>query len=493
MSFISLEYLLLLPITFLLYFALPHRYRTLLLLFSSYLFYSFAKVEYLLIIFFSTSVDYLCALGINATKIQERKKVLLFLSVFINLGLLSIFKYTNFFLTNVETMANIFHPALSFPRLGYIIPIGISFYTFQTIGYTIDVYRGRIKAERNFFTFALYVSFFPQLVAGPIERAETLIHQLKEQRQFDLEKAKKGLLQLVWGLFKKIVIADNLAIIGHTYIKNSHILSGFYAWVGATSLCILLYADFSGYSDIAIGSARLFGINLRRNFAHPFGANSMREFWKRWHMSLTEWFGDNLFRPLLSVPFFRKFKALTTIIVFTTIGLWHGAAWNYVLFGLFHGLFLVIEHGLSSPVQNLLLKFKISKNSLGIKIIISIEKIFLWIFIGLIFFTPNISDLAQAIPKLFQLSRFVIDLKSFANILPSNAFFNTYSLSSIQYFIISCFFLFVLKIESLEFKNGQEWIYQKIMPYFWALILVFTLVIVYFGRFNQTSFIYFQF
>ncbi|HTA90628.1 MAG TPA: MBOAT family O-acyltransferase, partial [Polyangiaceae bacterium] len=295
MLFNSLDFAVFLAVFLAVYWSLPHRAQNAFLLLGSYFFYGYVHPWFLILLFASTVGDYSFALGMR--RFERHKRLLLACSLCANLGLLSFFKYFGFFVDNVLFLAQHLHITLQRPTLNIVLPVGISFYTFQSLSYTIDVYRGRLEPRRNFLDFAAFLALFPQLVAGPIERATHVLPQVERERHFDPEQARLGLLLMLWGLFKKIVIADNVALITNKVFALSS--PGFaLVWVGTLAFCVQIYADFSAYSDIARGTARLLGFELMKNFDHPYLSETPAEFWRRWHISLSSWFRDYVYIPL---------------------------------------------------------------------------------------------------------------------------------------------------------------------------------------------------
>ena len=343
MLFNSLQYVIFLPIVVMLYFLIPYKYRIYLLLAASYYFYMCWKVEYIFLILGSTLIDYYAGIQIEKSRTQRRKKRFLVLSILTNLGILFSFKYFNFINDSVRAVFDQFNIFYNVPAFRVLLPVGISFYTFQSLSYSIDMYRGvKEKAERNLPLFALYVSFFPQLVAGPIERSTRLIPQLHQENKLSYENLVEGLKQILWGMFKKLVIADRLAIYVNAVFNNQPEHNGTSLVVATLFFTFQVYCDFSAYSDIAIGSARMMGYDLMINFRRPFFSRSFAEFWKRWHISLITWFKDYLYIPLggTRVPKWRWY--LNILLVWTISGLWHGAGWNFVLWGMASGMFLIM-------------------------------------------------------------------------------------------------------------------------------------------------------
>jgi len=334
-TFHSYDYLIFLPLVFFIYWQLPGKAQNVFLLIASYVFYGYVHPWFLCLVLASTILDYFCGLGIE--KHQARKRLFVSMSLVGNLGLLGVFKYFNFFVENVQSLLSLTGLPSADLTLRIVLPAGISFYTFQTLSYTLDVYRGRCHARRNFIDFAVFVAFFPQLVAGPIERARRLIPQFERDRTLTPEAVRTGLCLILWGLYKKVVIADTVAI----YCNKVFSLEspGFLIlWAGAFAFYMQIYADFSAYSDIARGSARLLGFELMVNFHHPNISRSAEDLWRRWHISLTTWLRDYVTVSLHRVPWWKKHRTLNIFVTFLLCGLWHGASWNFVLWGGYCGL-----------------------------------------------------------------------------------------------------------------------------------------------------------
>jgi D-alanyl-lipoteichoic acid acyltransferase DltB (MBOAT superfamily) len=345
MSFVSPEFLVFFVVAVAAYFATPFKYRWVFLLAASYFFYIYWNTRLIFLILASTIIDYGVARFIAATPPEQRRRrtLWLLLSLVSNLGILFTFKYYNFFVfsANDTLMALGFDSALE--ELNVLLPVGISFYTFQSLSYTIDVYRGDHDAEKHFGIFALYIAFFPQLVAGPIERASNMLAQFREQHDFDYERVVIGLRIALWGFFKKVVIADRLAPYVNSVYNDVDEHSGVVLIIATIFFAIQIYCDFSGYSDIAIGTAKVMGFNLMENFRQPYLATSVREFWGRWHISLSTWFRDYLYIPLGGNRLGFSRMLINLMIVFVVSGLWHGANWTFVVWGALHGLYIVYE------------------------------------------------------------------------------------------------------------------------------------------------------
>ncbi len=354
MLFNSFRFLLFFPCVFFLYYTLPFRFRKYMLLAASWYFYMCWKPEFIVLLLLSTAVDYFCGLGIERCRTSPRKaKGFLALSLTMNLGLLFFFKYLNFFGETLTALCRAVSIPFSAPALNIILPVGISFYTFQTLSYTIDVYRGKLAAERDFVTFALFVSFFPQLVAGPIEKASNLLPQLKEEHSFSYDDATYGLKLMAWGFFKKLVIADRLAaLFVDPVFENPENYSGGAFLIVAAAFAFQVYCDFGGYSDIARGCAKTMGIDLMVNFKAPYlFSNSISDYWKRNHISLSEWFHDYVYISLGGNRRGPWKKALFVTITFGLSGLWHGAGWTFIIWGLLQALYLNTESLFSSRGQ----------------------------------------------------------------------------------------------------------------------------------------------
>jgi len=315
--------------------------QNLLLMAASYFFYACWDWRFLFLLIFSTLLDYFAGLKMYQAKNQKFKTCWLWLSITINLGFLGVFKYYNFFAASLAAVCADIGIHLNPLTLNVILPVGISFYTFHGLSYVIDVYKGRIKAERNFIDYSLFVSFFPLLVAGPIERATHLLPQVKAIRKFDYQEAINGLRQILWGLFKKAVIADQCADYANLIFANSAHYPGSTLVLGAIFFAFQIYCDFSGYSDMALGIAKLFGFELLRNFAFPYFSRDMAEFWRRWHISLSSWFRDYLYIPLGGSKTGTWLKVRNTLIIFLVSGFWHGANWTFIIWGLLNALFIL--------------------------------------------------------------------------------------------------------------------------------------------------------
>lgn len=344
MLFNSIDFAIFLPIVFLLYWFVTNKslkLQNLLIVVASYVFYGWWDWRFLSLIVFSTFVDYTVGRQLRTEENQLKRKILLWASILVNLGFLGFFKYYNFFLDNFITAFSFFGQEIQANSLNIILPVGISFYTFQTLSYTIDVYKRKLEPTKDFIAFSAFVSFFPQLVAGPIERATHLLPQFYTKRTFDYSKAVDGMRQILWGLFKKIVIADNCAEFANQIFNNSADMNGSTLVLGALFFTFQIYGDFSGYSDIAIGTSRLFGFDLMRNFNFPYFSRDIAEFWRRWHISLSTWFRDYLYIPLGGSRGGTWIKVRNTFIIFIVSGFWHGANWTFIVWGALNAIYFL--------------------------------------------------------------------------------------------------------------------------------------------------------
>ena len=362
MLFNSLEFLIFLAIVFLVYWKLDRPKQNLFILIVSYIFYSWWNWRFLFLIFSSSTISFLLGNKIYNTNDARRRRIYLTINIILSLSVLGFFKYFNFFVSSLqELFVSVGAAPISVTTLNIILPVGISFYTFKELSYVIDVYRRKISAAGNFIEFLAFVSFFPQLIAGPIDRAQSFLVQFAQERVFRIKEAVDGCRQMLWGFFKKIFIADTLAVAVNNTYSNLYDVSGDQLLIATILFSFQLYCDFSGYSDIAIGTAKLFGFRLMSNFNYPYFSRSITEFWRRWHISLSEWLRDYLYYPLI---FSRRNKTkiwlyLSTFITFALIGLWHGAGWNYIVMGMIFGFFLVLD----SMIKNVIRNFKIYKRN----------------------------------------------------------------------------------------------------------------------------------
>ena len=409
MLFNTIEFALFLPIVFILYWFLMNRsykLQNVLLLVASYYFYACWDWRFLFLLIFSTLLDYYTGIKMSEAKNIVNKKFWFWLSISVNLGFLGVFKYYNFFADSFANIIANFGFHVNPWTLKVILPVGISFYTFHGLSYIIDIYKGRIQAEKNFIDYSVFVSFFPLLVAGPIERATHLLPQIQRERKFDYAKAIDGLRQILWGLVKKVIIADNCAHFANMFFDHPEQYSGSGLALGALFFTFQIYGDFSGYSDIALGTARLFGIELLQNFNYPYFSRDIAEFWRRWHISLSTWFRDYLYIPLGGSKGGTWMRVRNTFIIFLVSGFWHGANWTFIIWGFLNALYILPSIIFNTNRNNLDIvasgKYFPSLKEFFQIIITFILTVFAWIF----FRAKNLSEAFDYIISIFSHSLF---------------------------------------------------------------------------------------
>ena len=483
MTFNSLQFLIFFPIVVALYFLLPKKITKYMLLVASYYFYLAWNYKLIGLILFTTVVSYVSARIIEKNESKKVKKTCIVVTLVACLGVLFFFKYYNFMADSASFLWGLVSGIQNDWTLNLVLPVGISFYTFQTLSYAIDVYRGQEKAEHDFFLYALYVSFFPQLVAGPIERPGNLIPQLREKHKFNPSDVKIGLWMMASGFFKKIAVADFLAMFVNSVFNAAEDATGFGVLIASIFFTIQIYCDFSGYTDIAIGCARIMGIKLMKNFDMPFLSKSIKEFWGRWHISLSSWLRDYLYFPLGGSRCSKPRHLLNILIVFLASGLWHGAAWTFVIWGALHGIYRIIEELLRNPSSKLRQKLGIKENS---KVLGAAKTAgtFLLVCFAFIFFRANsFDDLAKLLSLLFT---------SWGSI-PETLENMGLTASAIIYFVVAIALITAIDFttkrgeESLE-ENGSAKIAASVC--LWAVIIAWMLLNSVGGA---STFIYFQF
>lgn len=403
MFFNSLEYALFLPIVFILYWYGTNgnlKKQNVILLVASYFFYSAWDYRFLALLIFSTLLDYFTSIKIHNSNTKSRRKIWLLISVLANLGFLGFFKYYNFFIDSFASLLTTFGWQPNLWTLNIILPVGISFYTFHGLSYVYDIYNRKITPEYNFIDYSLFVSFFPLLVAGPIERATHLLPQIKQNRTFDFQQAGSGVRQMIWGFFKKVVIADSLAPAVNDIFLNYETYSGGTLVLGVVFFAIQIYGDFSGYSDIALGTAKIFGFDLIENFRFPYFSQNIAEFWKRWHISLSSWFRDYVYIPLGGSREGKWIGIRNVFVIFLISGFWHGANWTFIVWGLVHALFFVPSYLLRSREEPVIQTNRLSWSKLlvtSIRICWTFTLVcFAWIF----FRSESLSEAVHFISKI---------------------------------------------------------------------------------------------
>lgn len=478
MLFNSTNFVIFLPVVFILFWTLTRknlRAQNVLLLIASYFFYACWDWRFLFLLVFSTALDYFTGLKIGSSKNSTAKNFWFWLSIAVNLGFLGVFKYYNFFAESFAVAVSNFGLEINPWTLSVILPIGISFYTFHGLSYVIDIYKDRITPEQNFIDYSLFVSFFPLLVAGPIERATHLLPQIKQPKVFNYRKSVDGLRQILWGLFKKVVIADNCAKEVDIIFSNYAELSGSTLVVGAVLFAFQIYGDFSGYSDIALGTARLFGIELLRNFAYPYFSRDIAEFWRRWHISLSTWFRDYLYIPLGGNTGGIPRKVINTFIIFLVSGFWHGASWTFIAWGFVNALFIMPSIILKTNRNNMEIVAKGSMlpsfKEASAMLITFGATVFAWIF----FRSESIGKAIHYISGIISRSLF-----SVPSIRPTNLFVLILLFIIVEWFGREEQFAIA--------KLGLKW--PRLYRYGFYFAIIFSLL--WFGG-VQHQFIYFQF
>lgn len=498
MLFNSYNFLIFFPIVTLIYFLIPHKIRYIWLLIASYYFYMCWNAKYALILLASTVITYASGILIDRAnkKIDDekrrtrRKKIYVAASVVINLGILFVFKYFDFAIDNINRGLSALNMQILNPSFDIVLPVGISFYIFQAIGYTIDVYRGDVKTEKNFLKYALFVSFFPQLLAGPIGRAKSLIPQIYEKHEWDGQRVKDGLLLMIWGGFQKIVIADRVVVVVDTVFNNFPEYGGMYIVVAAVLFAFQIYCDFSGYSTIAVGAAKVMGFNLTENFNCPYFSTSVAEFWRRWHISLSSWFRDYLYIPLGGNRKGKLRKYINIMIVFLVSGLWHGAQWSYVIWGGLNGIFQIIGDRLKGVRDWLVKKLHLNRETASHKIYKIITTFILIDFTWIFFRASRAKEALSMIKSIFTTYNpwILFDESLFELGLGRKEF---------QFMILSIIILLVADFIKWKGYNVREWVYKQERWFRWAFYIVAILVVLVFGvwgpAFDESSFIYFQF
>lgn len=484
MLFNSLEFAIFLPIVFVLYWALPHRFRWVILFIASYYFYMSWNAAYVVLILFTTIASYTAALLVEKAKTQKAKKWILACTLIICLGILVVFKYFNFFFDAITQAFRLFAIDMHPITLQLLLPVGISFYTFQTLSYTIDVYRGTVKAERHFGIYATFISFFPQLVAGPIERTENLLPQIREKHTFNYDQATYGLKMMAWGFFKKMIIADNLAVYVDKVYDNVYQYHGFALILATIFFAIQIYCDFSGYSDIARGTAKLFGIDLMDNFKSPYFATSIKEFWSRWHISLSTWFRDYVYIPLGGNRTKKWRHYCNLLITFLVSGLWHGANWTYLAWGAVHGVTQVAETAL---------KIKPCKKKFGLVWAVRVGIVFAIVVFAWVFFR------AQSLPEALHVFTHMFSGISHPLSYIRNGFrAGNVGIGLNEWELLKCVLLYFLPLFVFDYFNAKkdviQWISNRKVGIRWAIYIgIVFLVLMYKPITSGAEFIYFQF
>lgn len=497
MLFNSVDFLVFFPIVTLIYFLIPHKIRYLWLLVCSYYFYMCWNAQYALLLFASTFITWLSGLAIASAAKKEaddptrlRSRGIVAISLILNLSLLFFFKYANFALDNVNNLLERFGVAFRAPKLDLLLPVGISFYIFQALSYTIDVYRGDIAVEKNLLRYMVFVSFFPQLVAGPIERSSRLLGQFYEKHTFSYDRTVRGLMMMLWGYFQKMVVADRLSVLVDQVFNYSSYYAGFEILVGAVFFAFQIYCDFAGYSTIAIGAAQILGFDLMENFRQPYLGVSVADFWRRWHISLTSWFRDYLYIPLGGNRKGKWTKYRNIMIVFLASGLWHGANWTYVIWGGLNGLFQIIGAQTKKLRSAVKARLGIRENS-GSGRLLSVIITFLLVDFTWIFFrAATLGDAVTVFRQLFSV---------FNPWVLFDGTLYTLGLSMVDFWVGILAILVIAAVDLLHERNIhiREWILRQNLLFRWTVYFVALFTILIFGfygpNYDAAQFIYFQF
>lgn len=496
MLFNSFDFLIFFPFVTTLYFLFPHKYRWFLLLIVSCIFYMVFIPAYILVLFVTIIIDYAAGIMIEKTH-GKKKRVFLIMSIISTCLVLFIFKYFNFFNANLKTIAQFLHWNYPMRTLNLVLPIGLSFHTFQSLSYVIEVYKGTQKAERNFGIYALYVMFYPQLVAGPIERPYNLLPQFYQKHYFEYQRVVEGLRLMLWGMFKKVVIADRLAFFVNRVYDNPVGFMGISLIMATVFFAFQIYCDFSGYSDIAIGSARVMGFNLMNNFNHPYSAQSIVEFWRRWHISLSTWFRDYVYIPLGGNRVYKMRWCFNVFVTLLLSGLWHGASWTFLIWGILNGLYLIfgnITKTLRSRMVDLLRISRFTSFHRWLRIGATFTLVcFGWIF----FRAKNLDDASYIITHLFSgiptfFSNFIININALNT---GKGLLKPLYLGRPQEFIIVLSVVTFLELMQLwqRQRESKYLLLPRLIWTRWVVYYIFIIIIVFSGNFTKQQFIYFQF
>lgn len=497
MLFNSIEFLIFFPIVVLLYFIMPKRFRQFYLLICSYYFYMCWNAKYAILLFFSTFVTYIIGLlvGIISKEETDRKKLFL-RKVFVgfgftlNLSILFFFKYMDFLISNLNiALGNMGAPLIHIP-FDIVLPVGISFYIFQALGYTIDVYRGDLKAEKNLIKYAVFVSFFPQLVAGPIERSANLLNQFDETHKFDFERAKNGILLMLWGFFQKVIIADRITMLVDNIYNHPQYYEGFAIAIATVFFAFQVYCDFAGYTNIARGASQIMGFRLINNFDSPYFARSVAEFWRRWHISLSTWFRDYLYFPLGGSRNGNKKSCRNIMIVFLVSGIWHGASWTFVIWGALNGLYQVFGKIFAPVRKKVYQKFNVNEDAFSHKLM---QTIFTFCLVDFAWIFFRAQDLKTA---------FLIIERMFTSFNPWIFFDETLwqlGLTQQEFMIGILAIIVLLVVDYWHYKGKQlrQILSQQGIWFRWSCYISAIFIILIFGiygpGFDANQFIYFQF
>lgn len=487
MLFNSLDFAVFFPIVFTLYWIFSRNLtqRNMFILIVSYIFYGWWDWKFLSLIIISSFVDFFIGRKIELEENPKKRKFLLYTSLLVNLGFLIYFKYFNFFIESFVDAFSLFGSKIEITTLNIILPVGISFYTFQTLSYTVDIYKGKMKPTNNIVSFFAFVSFFPQLVAGPIERASHLLPQFSKLYSFDYKQVKSGLLLVLWGLFKKMVIADRLAVFVNETFNNVGDYYGFEFVIGTIFFAFQIYCDFSGYSDVAIGIARTMGFDLMKNFDSPYFSKSITEFWRRWHISLSTWFRDYVYIPLGGSRKGKYRTYLNLFLVFFVSGIWHGAAMTFVIWGAIHGIIIVLEKATQEFRTRFFSKIKLHKNTIFGNIFFTLTTFIIVCFAWIFFRANSLKDSFEIIKKIFVFES------------GEKNFYSEIGLDTPNFIAALVFIILMLLFEMAHKRyNMAKKVNNLPLVGRWGFYIISAIVLIIFGiygSYNQSQFIYFQF
>ena len=487
MLFNSIEFMIFFPIVTLLYFLLPHKFRWAMLLTASCIFYMFFIPVYILILAVTIIIDYFAGIWIEESQ-GKRKKLYLIISIVSTCLVLIVFKYFNFFNGSFASIAKFLNLNYPIEMLNIILPIGLSFHTFQSLSYVIEVYRGHQKAERHFGIYSLYVMFYPQLVAGPIERPQNLLHQFREEHKFEYERVTNGLKLIAWGLFKKIVIADRLSIFVNKVYGNPTEFDGIVLIIATVFFAFQIYCDFSGYSDIAIGSSQVMGFKLMDNFKRPYFSKNISEFWKRWHISLSTWFKDYLYISLGGNRVAKWRWQFNLFFTFTISGLWHGANWTYIIWGALNGFYLVFAiwtKEMREKIASYIPLFKYKKVRKIWQVGITFSLIcFAWIF----FRAKNVSEAFYIITHLTSGMENILSIKYIVESIAMVGVSKSEFIISIAVILFMEFIHLIQRHYKIRHMLAEKPVWIR-----WSIYFMVVYGTILFGIFGKNDFIYFQF
>jgi D-alanyl-lipoteichoic acid acyltransferase DltB (MBOAT superfamily) len=490
MLFNSVDYLVFFPLVFVAHHALPPRFRWAALLAGSYVFYLSWKPGYALLLLLTTAASYGIAMRMGKIDGSKQRKALLLVGIGINLALLFVYKYLDFIASALTDLLGVFEVELDIPRLDLLLPVGISFFTFKVVSYLVDVYRGEQEPERHPGYYALYVAFFPQLLAGPIERAGRLLGQLRAPRPFDYRMAVGGLQLIGWGLFKKIVIADRLAVLVDRVYDSPGTHEGLPVALATVAFTFQIYCDFSGYSDIAIGSAELLGIKTMENFRRPYHAGSLAEFWRRWHISLSTWFRDYVYIPLGGNRVVKWRWYYNLMITFLISGLWHGAAWTFVIWGALHGLYLCVEVATASVRARALRALRLDRVPL-VRRGLGIGATFALVAFAWLFFRANgLTDAMTLVAAMLRDGASYVDIAGLKELISERGL----GLGWYGVIVAVAGICLMEGVQLLQTRGSVRELLAR-QPWFvrWPAYVLLVQAILLLGRFTEQKFIYFEF